>query len=115
RDVDGGRAVPGRGRARAAARAAVAARAGRGSGAAARSARRGEAVTRGQAVVAARGVARRFGAQIALAPTDLKVGEAETLALVGPNGAGKSTLLALLAGALEPTAGTVERREDTRV
>jgi ABC-2 type transport system ATP-binding protein len=72
-------------------------------------------VTHGQAVLAARGVARRFGAQVALAPTDLEVGEAETLALVGPNGAGKSTLLALLAGALEPTAGTVERREGTRV
>jgi ABC-type multidrug transport system ATPase subunit len=72
-------------------------------------------VTSGQAVLAARGAARRFGAQVALAPTDLEVGRAETLALVGPNGAGKSTLLALLAGALEPTAGTIERREGVRV
>ena len=72
-------------------------------------------MTGGQAVLAARGVARRFGAQVALAPTDLEVGEAETLALVGPNGAGKSTLLALLAGALEPTTGTIERRDGARV
>jgi ABC-2 type transport system ATP-binding protein len=72
-------------------------------------------VTRGHAVLAARGAARRFGAQVALAPCDVEVADAETLALVGPNGAGKSTLLALLAGALEPTAGTIERREGARV
>ena len=72
-------------------------------------------MTHAQPVLAARGVARRFGAQTALEPTDLEVGEGETLALVGPNGAGKSTLLALLAGALEPTAGTIERRDGARV
>lgn len=33
----------------------------------------------------------------------------ERLALTGPNGAGKSTLLALIAGALAPSAGAVER------
>lgn len=34
----------------------------------------------------------------------------ELIALLGPNGAGKSTLLDALAGALKPTAGTVNRR-----
>ena len=62
------------------------------------------------ALLAARGVSRRFGAHVALEPTDLEVREGEVLALVGPNGAGKSTLLSLLAGALEPSAGTIERR-----
>jgi ABC-type multidrug transport system ATPase subunit len=57
------------------------------------------------------GVARRYGDVEALAPTDLELAEAETVALVGPNGAGKSTLLAILAGSLEPTQGTVERPE----
>jgi ABC-type multidrug transport system ATPase subunit len=59
-------------------------------------------------ILRARGVTRRYGARIALHPTDLELHPAETLALVGPNGAGKSTLLAILAGALEPSAGTVE-------
>jgi ABC-2 type transport system ATP-binding protein len=66
-------------------------------------------------LIRARGVERTFGAYRALAPTDLDVEQGETLALVGPNGAGKSTLLALLAGAMEPSAGTVERRAGIRV
>ena len=63
----------------------------------------------------ARGVARRFGTQVALEPTDVDVHVGETLGLIGPNGAGKSTLLSLLAGALEPSAGTIERVGDVRV
>jgi len=60
------------------------------------------------ALLAARGVGRRFGDHVALEPTDLEVRPGEALALVGPNGAGKSTLLAILAGALEPSEGVVE-------
>ena len=66
-------------------------------------------------MLAARGLARRFGRHTALHATDLDVRRAEILALVGPNGAGKSTLLALLAGALPPTAGRVERAAGSRV
>jgi ABC-2 type transport system ATP-binding protein len=65
-------------------------------------------------LLAARGVARRFGGHVALEPTDLDVRAGEALALVGPNGAGKSTLLAILAGALEPSEGTVERAAGVR-
>ena len=61
-------------------------------------------------LVAACGAGRRFGAHVALEPTDFELRAGEAVALVGPNGAGKSTLLALLAGALMPTSGTVERR-----
>jgi ABC-type multidrug transport system ATPase subunit len=66
-------------------------------------------------VLRAREVARRFGSQVALEPTDVDVRAGEALALIGPNGAGKSTLLALLAGALEPSAGTIERVDEVRV
>jgi len=61
-------------------------------------------------LLAARRVSRRFGERVALEPSDLTLHAGETVALVGPNGAGKSTLLALLAGALEPTSGSVEAR-----
>jgi ABC-2 type transport system ATP-binding protein len=63
----------------------------------------------------AHGLGRRFGARLALAPTDLAAHAGESLALVGPNGAGKSTLLALLAGSLEPSEGRVSVADGVRV
>jgi ABC-2 type transport system ATP-binding protein len=69
----------------------------------------------GDPLLRARGVARRFGAQVALEPTDIDVCGGEAFALIGPNGAGKSTLLSLLAGALEPSAGHIERVDGVRV
>jgi ABC-2 type transport system ATP-binding protein len=68
-----------------------------------------------ETLLRARGVARRFGSYTALELTDVDVFAGETLALVGPNGAGKSTLLSILAGGLDPTAGTVERAPELRV
>ncbi len=60
-------------------------------------------------LLSARGVSRRFGKRTALEPSDLELSAGETVALVGPNGAGKSTLLSILAGALDPSTGGVER------
>jgi ribose transport system ATP-binding protein len=54
-----------------------------------------------------RGIAKRFGATVALAGVDLAVGAGEVCGLVGENGAGKSTLMAILAGALRADAGTM--------
>jgi ABC-2 type transport system ATP-binding protein len=66
-------------------------------------------------LLAARGAGRRFGQTSALEPVELEIWDGNAVALVGPNGAGKSTLLSLLAGALEPSAGRIERRKGVRV
>src|ERR1700753_4236982 len=42
-----------------------------------------------------------------LSDVSFRVGEGGAVALIGPNGAGKTTLLRLLAGDLDPHAGTV--------
>jgi ABC-type multidrug transport system ATPase subunit len=66
-------------------------------------------------LLAARAAAKRFGSHLALVPTDFELADGEAVALVGPNGAGKSTLLGLLAGAIEPSSGAVERRAGARI
>ena len=54
------------------------------------------------------GVRRSFGPTRALDGVDLEVRSGEIHALVGENGAGKSTLMKVLAGVLEPDAGSME-------
>ena len=57
--------------------------------------------------VAARSLARRFGAVSALEGVDVAVREGEVVAVVGPSGCGKSTLLELIAGLQQPDGGSV--------
>jgi len=64
-------------------------------------------------LLAARGVSRSFGVRRVLEPCDVELHAGELVGLVGPNGAGKSTLLSILAGALDPTGGHVERSTRT--
>ena len=55
--------------------------------------------------VQVRGLAKRFGAVVAVAGVDLDVPRGSFLGLVGPNGAGKTTTLAMVTGLLRPDAG----------
>jgi len=61
-----------------------------------------------EALLQARGISKRFGPRLALAPLDLELRGGDRLAVLGPNGAGKSTLLRLLSGLARPTAGEIE-------
>jgi ribose transport system ATP-binding protein len=54
-----------------------------------------------------RGIRKAFGATVAVDGVDLAVSPGEVCALVGQNGAGKSTLMAILAGVLQPDAGSM--------
>jgi ATPase subunit of ABC transporter with duplicated ATPase domains len=45
--------------------------------------------------------------RLLLDDVSFRVGEGSTVALVGPNGSGKTTLLRLIAGELQPDAGTI--------
>jgi ABC-type lipoprotein export system ATPase subunit len=58
-------------------------------------------------VVEARGVSRRYGAQVALDGVDAAFLPGDLTVVVGPSGSGKSTLLALLAGLDVPDEGEV--------
>ena len=60
-------------------------------------------------LLSARGISRRYGDRVALEPCDFTLEAGEAVAFVGPNGAGKTTLLSVLAGALDPSEGRVER------
>jgi ribose transport system ATP-binding protein len=61
------------------------------------------------------GVSKAFAGVQALSGVDLEVGPGEVHALLGQNGAGKSTLMKIIAGDLEPDAGTVEVGGDVRI
>ena len=62
----------------------------------------------GDLVVETTGLCKSFGSKTVYDGLDLSLYRGEKVALVGPNGAGKSTLLKMIAGALEPDAGTIK-------
>ncbi|HEV7734152.1 MAG TPA: ABC-F family ATP-binding cassette domain-containing protein [Candidatus Binatia bacterium] len=61
------------------------------------------------------GVSKRYGTQVVLDEVGWSVPDGARVGLTGPNGAGKSTLLKILAGQLEPDAGTAAMPRGTRV
>lgn len=60
------------------------------------------------ATISVRGLTKRFGAHVALAPLDLELGPGGIVGLLGPNGSGKSTFLRLLTGLVPRTAGAAQ-------
>src|SRR4029450_7673431 len=61
------------------------------------------------------GISKRYGSQVVLEDVAWSVPIGARVGLTGPNGAGKSTLLKILAGLLEPDAGTVALPRGARV
>jgi ABC-2 type transport system ATP-binding protein len=55
-----------------------------------------------------RGLTKRYGSFTAVDGVDLSVPTGEIFGFLGPNGAGKTTTLRMIAGILQPSAGTVE-------
>jgi branched-chain amino acid transport system permease protein len=62
------------------------------------------------AVLACRGLGKRFGGVVAVAGVDLAVAPGEILAVIGPNGAGKSTLFDMISAFSAPTSGEIRFR-----
>lgn len=54
-----------------------------------------------------KGLSKRYGTHTVLDSIDLSVSEGELVCLLGPSGCGKTTTLRLVAGFVEPSAGTV--------
>lgn len=65
-------------------------------------------VPKGQTILSAQGVTKRFGGLVAVNEVSFDVQAGQIVGLIGPNGAGKSTMFNLLAGVFPKTAGKVE-------
>jgi len=61
-----------------------------------------------EAAVALEGIAKKFGAYVALRDISLSVGAGEFICFLGPSGCGKTTLLRIIAGLERQNAGIVK-------
>lgn len=59
-------------------------------------------------ILSMRGVSKRFGATAVLTDVNLDVPRGSIVALLGASGSGKTTILQVIAGLLEPDAGSLE-------
>jgi ABC-2 type transport system ATP-binding protein len=59
-----------------------------------------------EAIIETNTLSRRFGKTLAVDGLDMRVERGEIFGLVGPDGAGKTTTIRMLAGIMEPTAGS---------
>jgi ATP-binding cassette subfamily F protein uup len=70
---------------------------------------------RSRRLLVARGLAKSLGGRSLVQDLDLIITPGTRIGLMGPNGSGKTTLLNVLAGALAPDAGTIERADGLRI
>src|SRR5262245_45543075 len=66
-------------------------------------------------LLTARGLTKSLGGRRLLGDLDLVITRGTRIGVIGPNGSGKTTLLDLLAGALAPDGGAIERADDLRL
>ena len=63
----------------------------------------------GKVVFKIEGISKKFDANQVIKNFTLEIMRSDKIAVIGTNGMGKTTLLRMLAGALEPDSGTIER------
>jgi ABC-type branched-subunit amino acid transport system ATPase component len=68
------------------------------------------AAPRGEILLRARSVSKRFGGLVAVREVDFEIPRGAIVSLIGPNGAGKTTFFNIIAGITDPTAGEIEFR-----
>lgn len=67
----------------------------------------GHAGVAAASAVALRGLTKRYGGPAAVDGIDLDIPAGSLLSLLGPSGCGKTTTLRMIAGLIDPTAGTI--------
>ncbi len=73
------------------------------------------ATSGGEVLLQARAVTRRFGGLVAVRDVNLDIPRGSIVSIIGPNGAGKTTFFNVVAGIIDPTAGSVTFRDRTLI
>ncbi len=71
--------------------------------------------TTGAPILEARAVTKQFGGLVAVRDVNLDIPEGGIVSIIGPNGAGKTTFFNVIAGIIDPTAGTVSFKGQTLI
>ncbi|MCI4662997.1 MAG: branched-chain amino acid ABC transporter ATP-binding protein/permease [Neomegalonema sp.] len=70
----------------------------------------GDGSSKGEIVVDAKGLVKRFGGITAVSGFDIEMRAGQITGLIGPNGAGKTTAFNMLTGFLQPNEGSITLR-----